>query len=60
MKRGLLGETVLIAPFVSMRDAVSAPELGWNQGINLQTSTFLMPKAEAFSEACWTSNVPVK
>ena len=58
--RVLLGETVLIAQYVYMRDAVGAPELGWNQGINLQASTFVAPKVEAFAEACWMSDVPVE
>jgi hypothetical protein len=58
--RVLLGETVLIAQYAWMRDAVGAPELGWNQGVNLQASTFLAPKVEAFAEACWMSDVPVE
>ena len=58
--RVLLGETVLIGQYVYMRDAVGAPELGWNQGINLQASTYVAPKVEAFMEACWMSDVPVE
>ena len=58
--RVLLGETVLIGQYVYMRDAVGAPELGWNQGINLQASTYVAPKVEVFLEACWMSDVPVE
>jgi len=58
--RVLLGEAVLIGQYVYMRDAVGAPELGWNQGINLQASTYVAPKVEAFAEACWMSDVPVE
>jgi hypothetical protein len=58
--RVLLGPTVLIAQYAYMRDAVGAPELGWNQGINVQASTFLLPRVEAFAEACWMSDVPVE
>jgi len=58
--RVLLGETVFIAQYAYMRDAVGAPELGWNQGINLQASTYVAPKVEAFAEACWMSDVPVE
>ena len=58
--RLLLGETVLIGQYAYMRDAVGAPELGWNQGINIQASTFVVPGSEAFVEACWMSDVPVE
>jgi hypothetical protein len=58
--RLLLGETVLIGQYAYMRDAVGAPELGWNQGINIQASTFVVPGTEAFVEACWMSDVPVE
>ena len=51
--RILLRETVLIAQYAYMRDPADGPELGWYQGVNLQASTFVAPKVEAFAEACW-------
>ncbi len=58
--RILLGETVLIGQYAYMRDAVGAPELGWNHGANIQASTFVAPGIEGFVEACWMSDVPVE
>ena len=58
--RLLLRETVLIAQYAYMRDPADGPELGWYQGVNLQASTFVAPKVEAFAEACWMGDVPVE
>ena len=58
--RVLLGPTVLIAQYAYMRDAVGAPELGWNHGVNLQASSLLAKEVEVFAEACWMSDVPVE
>ena len=58
--RILLGEAVLIGQYAYMRDAVGAPVLGWNQGANIQASTFVAPNVEPFVEACWMSDVPVE
>jgi hypothetical protein len=58
--RVLLGDTTVITQYALMRDPVGAPTLGWNQGVNVQASTFLSQSVEAFAEGCWMSDVPVE